>query len=107
MVDPLGVAYQISRVEVDRAQVAGAVVHGFDVEVGRIGMTALAGGGGGAGLDFVAEFDDRAPYVFSAGIGLCTEGGERPQSDEVNGTSGRRRAVPRRPGSDGEDVLYA
>ena len=58
MVGPLGVAFQVFRVEVDGAEVSGGVAGGFVIKMGRIGMAAFASGGDGAGANLGAEFDD-------------------------------------------------
>ena len=84
MVGPLGVAFQVFGVEVDRAQVSGGVAYGFVVEMGRVGMAAFASGGDCAGADLVAEFDDGDEAVaagsvafLGARIGSGAERGQR------------------------------
>src|ERR1700751_1826348 len=81
---PLDVVLEVGTVEVDVAQITGAVAFGLVVEVRRCGVAALAAGGDGLGAHFFSELDygDEAVAagavpLLGAGVGTGSEGGER------------------------------
>src|ERR1019366_6626725 len=103
MVFPLRVSLELLTVEVDLAQLAGAVALGLIVEVRGSRMAALAAGRHGPGAHAFAKLDHGDEAVaagaipfFSARVGV---GGERSQRSPLRGGeadgNARRRVVER------------
>src|SRR5204863_6964258 len=70
MILPLDVPFQLRAVEVHVPQIARAVSRGLIVEVGRLGIAALAAGRYGPGLHAVAELDHRHEAVSAGAVHL-------------------------------------
>ena len=103
MVRALGVALELSRIEVHVAQIAGAVALGLIVEMRRRRIAALAAGGDRLRPHPVAELDDRdeavaagAVHLLRARVGARAERGERaPARRGEADRDARRRVVER------------
>src|SRR6202789_2111618 len=87
MVFALGMSFEIGAVEVDFAQIAGAVAFCLIVEMGRGGVAAFSAGSDCFRVDFVAELNDRDEAVsagavpfFCSGVGASSDrGGGSPE----------------------------
>src|SRR5436305_8752859 len=63
MIRPLGVPFQLRRIEIDLSQISARIASCFIVEVRRIRISALAAGGHSSSADARSEFDRRHETV--------------------------------------------
>src|SRR5262245_40958911 len=99
MVFPLDVPFQLVAIEIDVAQIAGAVAHCLIVEMRRPRIAALSARGDGLRAHAIAELDDGDEAVAGGPVDLfgspVAAGAERRERSPARRSEADRNARPR------------